>query len=109
MSSNEKLKLLLILLLTFFKSKGEKEVKRLLIDSIKKDLQPKDKLPLVVTAVYLDNPHKITEHDTWGDVMTRIEILKEHAVKKEFVISAIHVTQGGDIQYTWTSSAGAIN
>lgn len=96
MNTTEKLRLLLILLFTWFKSKGEKEVKRLLIESIRKDLTPREQLPLELTEVYIDKPHVKTTHQSWPDVMERIEKVRQN----EFLY-AIHVTRGGEIEYTW--------
>lgn len=96
MNTTEKLKLLTILLFTWFKSKGEKEVKRLLIDSIRKDLIPPEQLSIELTEVYVDAPHIVTNHNTVADAMDRVE-----AVRDKEKLHAIHMRRGTEIIYTW--------
>lgn len=96
MTATEKLRLLLILLFTWFKSKGEREVKNLLIDSIRKDLLPVDKLSVEVTEVYIDAPHVVTNHDSINDAMTRVETVRDNEK-----LHTIHMRRGTDIIYTW--------
>lgn len=99
MEIKEKLKLLTILLFTWFKSKGEKEVKRLLIDSLIKDLTPEDKKPVEVTEVYIDAPHIVTTYSNIGDAMARVEKVRDNEK-----LHAIHMARGKDIIYTWKLS-----
>ena len=96
MSTSEKLKLLTILLFTWFKSKGEREVKQLLIESLRKDLLPADRLSIEVTEVYVDAPHVVTNHNSIADAMDRVETVRE----KE-KLHAIHMRRGTEIIYTW--------
>lgn len=96
MNTTEKLKLLTILLFTWFKSKGEREVKRLLIDSLRKDLLPDEQLSVVVTEVYVDAPHVVTNHNNVKDAMDRVETVRD----KE-KLNAIHMQRGSEIIYSW--------
>lgn len=96
MNTTEKLRLLLILLFTWFKSKGEREVKTLLIESIRKDLLPADRLSIEVTEVYVDAPHVVTNHNSIADAMTRIETIRD----KE-KLHTVHMKRGAEIIYTW--------
>jgi hypothetical protein len=96
MTPENKLTALDILRRILFKSRSEKEAQRMLIDSIKKDLIPREQLPLELTEVYIDKPHVKTTHQSWPDVMDRIEKVRQN----EFLY-AIHVTRGGEIEYTW--------
>ncbi|MDR2274364.1 MAG: hypothetical protein LBF27_25880 [Sphingobacterium sp.] len=96
MTTKDKLTLLVIMLFSWFKSKSKKELNRLVIESLKMDLRPKDELPLVLTEVYVDAPHIITEYKTWPDAMARIE-----KVRDKEKIYAVHVTIAGEIEYTW--------
>jgi len=96
MTTKDKLILLVIMLFSWFKGKSQKELQALTIESLKKDLKPREKLPLVLTEVYIDAPHVITEYSSWPDVMGRIEKVRE----KE-KIYATHVTIGGEIEYSW--------
>src|SRR5690606_26161951 len=96
MTPENKLTALDILRRMPFKTKSEKEAQRMLIDSIKKDLIPREQLPLELTEVYIDKPHVKTTHQSWPDVMDRIEKVRQN----EFLY-AIHVTRGGEIEYTW--------
>ncbi|GEM_PF-6599269 len=96
MTTKEKLILLVIMIFSWFKGKSKKELQALTIESLKKDLKPREALPLVLTEVYIDAPHVITEYTTWPDVMGRIEKVRE----KEKIYAA-HVTIGGEIEYSW--------
>lgn len=80
----------------YAKTGDEKQAQQMLIDSIKKDLIPREQLPLELTEVYIDKPHVKTTHQEWPDVMERIEKVRQN----EFLY-AIHVTRGGEIEYTW--------
>lgn len=96
MNIQEKLNALSILANIWFKSKSAREAQELVIKSLKEELAPKDTLPLVLTEVFVDAPHVVTNYNTWPEVMNRIELVKE----KENLYS-IHVVRGGEIEYTW--------
>ena len=96
MTPENKLTALDILRRILFKSKSEKEAQQMVIAAIKKDLTPREQLPLELTEVYVDKPHVYTSHRTWPEVMDRIEKVRQN----EFLY-AIHVTRAGEIEYTW--------
>lgn len=80
----------------YAKTDNEKITQAAIIAALNKDLTPKEELPLEMTEVFVDAPHIKTTHRNWPEVMTRVEKARENEA-----IYAIHVTRGGEIEYTW--------
>lgn len=98
MTTDQKIQTLDILRRIPFYSKTAKErqTQAALIVALNKDLTPKEELPLEMTEVYIDAPHIKTTHQSWPEVMTRVEKSRENEA-----IYAIHVTRGGELEYSW--------
>src|SRR5690606_41266293 len=79
----------------YAKTADEKQAQQMVISAIKKDLIPREQLPWELTEVYIDKPHGKTTHQSWPDVMERIE-----KVRQKECSYAIHVSRTGEIEHT---------
>src|SRR5690606_21311005 len=80
----------------YAKTGDEKQAQQMVIAAIKKDLTPREQLPLELTKAYIDTRHVMTTNQSWPDVMVPIE-----NVRQNVFLYAIHVTRGGEFDNTW--------